>query len=544
MSMHRKIRFLKLDYVAVLFIVIAFFIISHCGFFLEDDLYMNYGVSSLMDVLKQTKKWYFRLGGRIFSVASQYLFSGALGNNKIWFDIVNTIFFASFILICGRLINKGKTEFVSSVLLFALLFWFLCPVPEQTLFWVAGSTTYLWANTLSFAFLLIFQKRKDDNFSVVRKLGLFLMSFIAATEFITCASICGAFVVYYALHIKKFKGNAVPMVIGYALGSMVLLFAPGSIGRADMISYSVFDNIHYLTHNLFQEIIRYKALWLFLIVFVWGWIRNKSVVNAWAKHNSILLLSLVWSVIAFSVVFRPGNRALFFTEALSLVLFLKFLFDTYGFIKIRFIDDFIFRNSLGVRNVLLTLLFVMFMLDSVFAVIETKKQKVNNDVLLNEIVESGGVVALDRMHSSHRMASAPSFPKWTWKYLAHKYNLDTVRIYPSYCLEKYYNQPYPLENVYVDANDYGYKCADMVVRVEKDIIQEPNNHVIFTIEYYKRPRNWLESLLDKWRNYHYDLVEIIEKDKPTVCFEDYCYYVFHPRRVDAENLKSVRCRFK
>ena len=120
------------------------------------------------------------------------------------------------------------------------------------------------------------------------------------------------------------------------------------------------------------------------------------------------------------------------------------------------------------------------MLDSVFAVIETKKQKINNDVLLNEIVESGGVVALDRMHSSHRMASAPSFPKWTWKYLAHKYNLDTVRIYPSYCLEKYYNQPYPLENVYVDANYYGYKCADMVVRVEKDSIREPNNHVIFT----------------------------------------------------------------
>ena len=83
MSMHGKYRFLKLEYVAILIIVIAFFVISRCGFLLEDDLYMNYGVSSLLDVLIQTKKWYFRLGGRIFSVASQYLFSGVLGNNKI-----------------------------------------------------------------------------------------------------------------------------------------------------------------------------------------------------------------------------------------------------------------------------------------------------------------------------------------------------------------------------------------------------------------------------------------------------------------------------
>ena len=544
MSMHGKYRFLKLDYVAILIIVIAFFVISRCGFLLEDDLYMNYGVSSLLDVLIQTKKWYFRLGGRIFSVASQYLFSGVLGNNKIWFDIVNTLFFASFIWICGRLINNGKKEFVSCVLVFALLFWFLCPVPDQTLFWVAGSTTYLWANTLSFAFLLLFQKFKDDNFSVAGKIGLFFVSFIAASEFITCASVCGAFVVYYALHIKRFKGNAVPMVIGYAIGSMVLLFAPGSFGRAGMISYSVFDNIHYLLHNLFQEVVRYKALWMFLIVFVWGWIRNKTVVKAWTKTNSILLLSLGWSIIAFSVVFRPGNRALFFTEALSLVLFLKFLLDTYDFIKIRIVDEFICRNSFMVRSVLISLLFVLFMVDSVFAVIETKKQKVNNDVLLNEIVDSGGIVALDRMHSSHRMAAAPSFPKWTWKYLAHKFDLDTVRVYPFYCLDKYYNQAYPLENVYVDSCDYRYKCADMVVRVEKDSIRETNNLVIFTIDYYKRPRNRFESMLDKWRNYHYDLTEVIEKNKPDVCFEDYCYYVFYPRRVDIDYLKSVKCEFK
>ena len=212
-----------LDYIAIAIIVIAFFVISYCGFFMGDDVYMNYGVSTLSGVLEHTKMFYLTYGGRLFSVASQYLFSGVLGNSRIWFVVVNTMFFVLLIMTCGRLIEASKEKYVFSLLLFALLFWFLCPEPGQTLFWTAGSTTYLWANTLAFVFLLFFQKYKDDDFRPWGKLGLFMMSFFAATEFITCASICGAFVVYYAFHIKKFKRNVVPFVVGFALGSMVLL---------------------------------------------------------------------------------------------------------------------------------------------------------------------------------------------------------------------------------------------------------------------------------------------------------------------------------
>ena len=81
-----------LDYVAIAIIVIAFFVISYCGYFMGDDIYMNYGVSTLSDVFEHTKMFYHTYGGRLFSVASQYLFSGVLGNNRIWFDIVNTLF--------------------------------------------------------------------------------------------------------------------------------------------------------------------------------------------------------------------------------------------------------------------------------------------------------------------------------------------------------------------------------------------------------------------------------------------------------------------
>ena len=184
MKTNNNSRLSYLDYIAIAIIVIAFFIISYCGFFTGDDFVMDYGISSISDVFERTKNWYFTLGGRSFSVASQYLFVGVLGDNKVWFDIMNTVFFLLLLLACGRLINDNKKDSVFCVLLFALLFWFLCPFPRQTLFWAAGSITHLWANTLVFVFIALFLRYKDDSFSVVGKLVLFVFSVFAAAEYI------------------------------------------------------------------------------------------------------------------------------------------------------------------------------------------------------------------------------------------------------------------------------------------------------------------------------------------------------------------------
>ena len=546
MKTNNNSRLSYLDYIAIAIIVIAFFVISYCGFFTGDDVYMNYGVSTLSDVLEHTKMFYLTYGGRLFSVASQYLFSGVLGNSRIWFVVVNTMFFVLLIVTCGRLIGASKEKYVFSILLFALLFWFLCPEPGQTLFWTAGSTTYLWANTLAFVFLLFFQKYKDDNFTVVGKLGLFIMSIFAATEFITCASICGAFVVYYAFHIKKFKGNVVPFVVGFALGSMVLLFAPGNFGRVGREGTSILGNIQSLFHHPLLEIVKYKALWLFLMVLVWGWLKNKEGVKSWVKSNSILLLSLGWSVIAVSLVFGiPGKRVLFFTETLSIVLLLKLLFGVFGVFKIPFIDKFLCRNLSVVRSALVILLFVLFSVDSVSAVVETKRQRENYDEFLSEIVSSGGLVALDRKAPSHRMAYCSGFYEWECETLADKYGLDSVVVYPYYCLDKYYKQAPPMENIYVDEdyyngkNDIFGKFVPLIVRLKTEELKASDYHVTFTIDY-TRPKKWYKLWLDKLRNYQYDRTEVIEIDDPEVCYNGYCYYIIWLGKENSKNLKSVK----
>lgn len=527
--MHRKDGFSWFSNIAVLVIVIAFFIISCLGYLMGDDIWMNGIVSNLFELVKHTGGFYLHSGGRLFSVACQYLFSGVLGDNRIWYAIVNTLFFVLFILICAKLIQEGKKGFASRLLLFALLFWFLCPVPKNTLFWIAGSTTYLWANTFSFLFLLLFQKYKDEDFDRKEKLGLFVLSFLAASEYITCAAISGALVVYYAFHLKKLKGNAIPFVVGFIVGSIVLLFAPGSLRRAgfDTQCASLFA-IGDLVHHPVWEIMKYKALWLFLAVWVWGWIKDKGLTKKWTKDNAVLLLSLGWSVIAFSVVFRPVNRALFFTEALSMVLFMKFLYDYFSMKKNQLADQSRHRVLIIVGNVMTALLFVGFVVDAVFATKEFYKQRKNNEVSLKQIVDAGGVVALDNMLSSHRMAYAPVFYRNTFNNIAKKFDLDTVCVYPYYCMDKYYHQGFPIENVFV-AYDYYADDVDvpnnvvvLVVRIEDDSIQG-KNHVVFTVDC--------------------DKTIVLERNSPSYCYEGYGYYPFYFNRADAENLKSVRYEF-
>ena len=528
-----KKKYYWLDYIAVSIVVIAFFIISCSGYMKGDDYWMNSKVSNLFDLIKYTGAFYFYSGGRLFSVACQYMFSGVLGDHRIWYAIVNTLFFVVLIVTCGKLIRDRKQGFATVALLFSLLFWFLCPVPKDTLFWIAGSPTYMWANTLSFVFVLLYLKYKDENFGAKEKLGLFVLSFLAASEFITAASISGALAVYYAFNIKKLKGNAVPFVVGFALGSIFLLFAPGNFRRAawDSECASILD-VRYLLQHPVLEIVKYRVLWILLAVLVWGWIKNKVVVKNWIKNNAILLLSLGWSIIAFSVVFRPVRRALFFTETLSIILVLKFLYDNLGVMGIRFVDKLQHRTLSIVRNVVTALLFVIFLVDSAFAMVETNKQRKNNDVALEKIVDSGGIVVLDQMLSSHRMAYAPVFGSQTAKYLAKKLDLDTVCVYPYYCLDKYYDQDPPLENVYVaddyyaDDADVPYNVVVLVIRIEEGRIQEKGGHVVFTIDC-----GGQEPI-------------VFEREAPSYCFEGYGYYPFYFYRDDADNLKSVEYAFK
>jgi len=230
-------------------------------------------------------------------------------------------------------------------------------------------------------------------------------------------------------------------------------------------------------------------------------------------------LSLGWSVIACSLVFRPIRRAFFFTETLSIVLALKFLFDNFDLKGVT-------------RNVVIALLFVLFAVDSVFAVRETLRQREIHEASMKTIMDSKGIVVLDYSPPSHRMVNVPVYGPSTTRYFEKIYGMDSVFVYPYYCLDKYYDQDPPLENVYV-AYDFYVGDDDMpkdvivlVIRIEEERLQAKGGHVVFTIDSDRHG----EPL-------------VLEKDGPSYCVDGYGYYPFYYSRRDAKYLKSVKCEF-
>lgn len=518
-------------------IVIAFAVITVCGFVYYDDYAMSQGIYCFKDILTTTWNWYFTYGGGVFAAATQFLFCGLLKNNRLWFDIVNTLFFILLLVAASGLIGKKKIASANQVLLFALLFWFLCPVPRETVFWAVGSTAYLWTTVLVLSFLVVYEQCKASDYGIAGKIALLLFSMMMAANIIPSVSICGAFVVYYIFHIKEFKGNAVPLVVGFAIGSILLVFAPGNFARAAIqseygVGISFIGNIKSLLFHPFKEVIKYKALWLFLLVLALGFWRDRESVKGWIKENAILMLSLAWSIIAFSLVFRPAKRALFFTETLSIILLLRFCIDNKGLI-LKYV-----HNQTAAKRVVFVVLGTLFVLDAVFAVKETVRQRAVNEKQLERLKESNGVAALDRTSSSHRMAYASDFPEWTWKPLAEELGVDSVHVFPYFCQDKYYSTSSPFKDLYIEEEgDYG-KDVRLIPRIPVVDDETTPGQVVYTIRY-DRPRKWYKQWLDKWRDYQYERTAVVEIGKPEVCFDGYAYYVIWFRGENVQGMKSI-----
>lgn len=522
---------------------IAFFLICRFGFFLSDDYSMGFGNTfSLQVVLAQTKDFYLNWGGGLFSAVSQFLFCGLLGDNKLWFDIVNTIVYVCLMIIGCKLISpevlSGKKRTAHA---FVLFFWFLCPVPSETLFWVVGSTGYLWTTTMIFLFLLIFIKNKDSNSSILMKIFLFLLSMFFAASLIPSVSICGAFVVYYLLHFDKFKGNVIFLVSGFVLGSLVLLCAPGNFVRAstDMAPFVV-KMKDLVTHPI-SEIVKYKALWLFVFTWLLTYILNKNTALEWAKKDLFLLLVLGWSVIAFSVVFRPANRALFFTETLSILLFFRLI---QVFPAGELPTKVVFLHSKRVIPMFLSLLFAFWIYDSGMAIRETGRQNNNNKKNLEMIAEANGFSPVDVYPSKHRMAIEPTYPYWSWEGIANQLGLDSVHVYPYYCLEKYYSDSVCDGRVFVDEQGLlGHGDASVrnmgMVFIRNKNEERKDNRLITTISY-SRPRKWYYVLVNMFgKEYDYDRTCTMERNSPDQHFKGFDFYVIWMKKENLRGLKDV-----
>ena len=527
--MKRLTVFQLFSLIASIIIVIAFFMVSYCGFFWSDDWYsMSFQVSSLKDIFPIAGNLYMTWGGRYFGYFFSFLFICLL-KNKIWFDIFNTLFFCALVFISGALIADSKREIPKILLPFALLFWFLCPLPSESLFWASGATNHFWTSTLVFLYLYIFLQYKDKNSSPWKKAGLFFISLFSAQSEIPCISIGGALVIYYLFNFKKIKNNTIPLILGFAIGTFILLSAPGNFNRAESHPYylAFFDHLIDIFQHPVQEIRKYKTLWLLAgtwLVFLW---KNKQTAVEWVKKNVFLLLILAWSVFLFSFIFHLMYiRALFFIETLSLILFLKLA-------KHWFFQE---KYSTRYKGVILAF-FILFVVDAGFAIAETTKASQTNDRILREIAAANGVAAVDLPQPEHRMTPTVNFPDWTWEGVANQLGLDSVKIYPHYCQEKYW-QSLPISEIgtSVFMDEYSRYRTPVFIRCP----EEKNENLVCEIQ--ANEKKWFYFFKERLHRPHEEISLKIPLQQPATNFNGYSYYivVWNDDKTPFFNIKNVK----
>lgn len=226
----------------VLVIFFVMFVLNH-GMPLHRDDYdysmiwkTGVHLASLPDVFESAYRHYFLHGGRMFTVTCLNFFLWA---GKIWFDIANTIFFVSLILlICFHARREIRiADEPVTIAVAGLLAWLSFPHFGEVAVWKSGSTVYLWSAVPVALFLLPYNLYLADKFENKAKwltLPMLLLGVIAGWSVenlaVTVVLLTGA-LSFYCYRQKQLKSWMVSGVVGAFFGLTGLLAAPGNYVR-------------------------------------------------------------------------------------------------------------------------------------------------------------------------------------------------------------------------------------------------------------------------------------------------------------------------
>ena len=273
---------------------------------------------------------YLVMNGRFIIHFLVSCFCGFLG--KPLFNVINTCIYILFIIGCVRLLDY-KFDLKSIVLISIL--WLGLPI--QYIFWfsVSFAINYLWTSTALIFFLILFrsQMQKRSDLSIIKLFILFVVSFTLGTlhEGISLP-LSGALLMYGIQNWSLQNKNTIAMTIGVCLGTLVVVLAPGTIGRgvSSMSNISFVDLL-----NLKLDVLRYsKRLYLLLIFVFFFFVVNKERIMKFLKQYQLLFYFIFFDFLFVLSVPHYSQRIEFPLEMLSLLLCIGIFLDSRLYYKL------------------------------------------------------------------------------------------------------------------------------------------------------------------------------------------------------------------
>ena len=292
-----------------------------------DGANINKHITSLWDVFESQYYHYFVSNGRTPVQFVEQLFAGLLGRNL--FNFFNTCIFIVWLYNCQQLIGTKNKRYVG--LLLFLLFWFLLPVPGETMLWMSGSVCYLWASTFVILFLRGLEKMQTIQISRIGYPCLFLLSLLAGWvhEGLTVAVSAYLFF-YYLYHRDKLKNGVVPMLIGFWAGTLLVFASPGIWERG----MSSLDVSHLLMSRI-RFMMYLKAFWLLVVSCLLFFYFQRDRFRIFVHENQQLLGLVLFSFGFGCLIGLQSIRQLFFIEMFAILVLAKLFFIVLDSMKQR-----------------------------------------------------------------------------------------------------------------------------------------------------------------------------------------------------------------
>lgn len=232
----------KIFVVIIILFVIGMLAINYFTPYLADDYFYvkkSAAFSSINDFFRSIGDFYINGGGRVLGHIFANVFSIL---PPLVFDLLNTFcyFVVTFLI---YLICKGDNK--NSISLYIgihVMIWLCVPDYGQVMFWMSGSSNYLWPSVPILLMLYIYRKytlmQGEYVKSLIYILPLFVLGFLAG---IAMENMSAGMVVIVTMHLLYYKKKRwkihIPILAGYAgalLGFACLFFAPGNQVRAGM----------------------------------------------------------------------------------------------------------------------------------------------------------------------------------------------------------------------------------------------------------------------------------------------------------------------
>lgn len=265
-----------------------FFWSSDCPFFAlkfeMDDEPPHRRMDGIMDLLESQCANYINWTGRFFCQSIVQVFCAF--TTRSVFEICNILVWIIFLISSFKLTNVSLKEPVRIFILTSIFFFVFITLPLDPPFLV----NYLWMGTIVLIWLNILLFNKSD--SILSLTLIFIFSVIAGNaQEAFSIPLCGALSIWAIIQRKRLITSQWVTIIGFALGALILIIAPGNFVRFGLTLKSQTSIIHNI-FNAYPQILISGGL---ILIAITHKVQFKDLLNS--RLYLLLILSIPFCVI-------------------------------------------------------------------------------------------------------------------------------------------------------------------------------------------------------------------------------------------------------